>query len=331
MLSPLAKNLFHKAISKSGVALTAGLVKKNTRPLAEKIAVVSGCKSTTSAAMVHCLRQKTEEELLETTLKLNLFSLDLHGDSRQSYPFVPTVLDGVVLPKMPEEILAEKDFNTVPYIVGINKQEFGWILPTMMNYPPSDMKLDPMTATSLLKKSSFLLNLPEEAIPVAVEKYLRHTDDPDRNKDQLLELIGDVIFGVPSVIVSRGHRDAGARTYMYEFQYRPSFSSKMKPSTVVGDHGDEIYSVFGAPILRGGTSKEEINLSKMMMKFWANFARNGNPNGQGLPHWPEYDQKEGYLQIGATTQQAQKLKEKEVAFWSELLAMKPLHAGHTEL
>lgn len=153
VLSPLAKNLFHKAISESGVALTAGLVKKNTRPLAEKIAVVSGCKSTTSAAMVHCLRQKTEEELLETTLKLNLFSLDLHGDSRQSYPFVPTVLDGVLLPKMPEEILAEKDFNTVPYIVGINKQEFGWILPTMMNYPPSDMKLDPMTATSLLKKS----------------------------------------------------------------------------------------------------------------------------------------------------------------------------------
>lgn len=54
-------------------------------------------------------------------------------------------------------------------------------------------------------------NLPEEAIPVAVEKYLRHTDDPDRNKDQLLELIGDVIFGVPSVIVSRGHRGESLR------------------------------------------------------------------------------------------------------------------------
>ncbi|XP_028626193.1 carboxylesterase 1E isoform X2 [Grammomys surdaster] len=331
VLSPLAKNLFHRAISESGVALTAGLVKKNTRPLAEKIAVISGCKNTTSAAMVHCLRQKTEEELLETTLKLNLFKLDLHGDSRQSHPFVPTVLDGVLLPKMPEEILAEKDFNTVPYIVGINKQEFGWVLPTMMSYPPSDVKLNQMTATSLLKKSSFLLNLPEDTIPVAIEKYLGDTDDPGKNKDQFLKLIGDVVFGVPSVIISRGHRDAGAPTYMYEFQYRPSFSSEMKPDMVVGDHGDEIYSVFGAPILRGGTSEKEINLSKMMMKYWANFARNGNPNGQGLPHWPEYDQKEGYLQIGATTQQAQRLKDKEVAFWTELLAKKPLQTGHTEL
>lgn len=49
----------------------------------------------------------------------------------QYYPFTPTVIDGVVLPKAPEEILAEKNFNTVPFIVGINKQEFAWILPTV--------------------------------------------------------------------------------------------------------------------------------------------------------------------------------------------------------
>ncbi|KAL6084902.1 hypothetical protein STEG23_036272 [Scotinomys teguina] len=277
VLSSLAKNLFHRAISESGVVLTTGLFKKNTRPLAEKIAAMAGCKTTTSASMVHCLRQKTEEELLETTMKLNLFKMDFHGDSRESYSFIPTVLDGVVLPKMPEEILAEKSFNTVPYIVGINKQEFGWLMPTMMNYPPSDVKLDQKTATSLLQKSSFILNLPEDKIPLVIKKYLRDTDDPDRNKEKLLEMIGDVAFGVPSVIMSRGHRDAGAPTYMYEFQYHPSFSSKLKPKTVIGDHGDEVYSVFGAPILRGGTSEEEINLSKMVMKFWANFARNGSP------------------------------------------------------
>lgn len=49
----------------------------------------------------------------------------------QSYPFLTTVIDGVLLPKAPEEILAEKNFNTVPYIVGINKQEFGWFIPTV--------------------------------------------------------------------------------------------------------------------------------------------------------------------------------------------------------
>ncbi|XP_001491878.1 liver carboxylesterase-like isoform X1 [Equus przewalskii] len=320
MLSPLAKNLFHRAISESGVALTTAVCKKDSKAAAQKIAVFSGCKTTTSAVIVHCLRQKTEDELLETSLKMKFFTLDFHGDPRESYPFLPTVVDGVLLPKMPEEILAEKKFNTVPYIVGINKQEFGWFLPTILGYPLSEGKLDQKKATSLLWKSYPIVNIPEELTPVAIEKYLGGTNDPVKKKDLFLDLMADVVFGVPTVTVARYHRDAGAPTYVYEFQHYPSFSSDRRPKTVIGDHMDELFPLFGAPFLKGGASEEEINFSKMVMKFAANFARNGNPSGKGVPHWPVYDQKEAYLQVGVTTQVAQKLKDKEVAFWTELLA-----------
>ncbi|XP_064239152.1 liver carboxylesterase 1 isoform X4 [Aotus nancymaae] len=336
LFSPLAKNLFHRAISESGVALTALLVEKgDIKSLAEQIATTAGCKTTTSAVMVHCLRQKSEEELLETTLKMKFLSVDLLGDPRERHMLLPTVIDGVVLPKTPEELQAERKFHLVPYMIGINKQEFGWILPTLMGYPLSEGKLDQKTAMSLLWNSYPSVKIPKELIPEATEKYLGGTDDPVKKKDLFLDLVGDVTLGVPSVIVARNHRDAGAPTYMYEFQYRPSFSSDLKPKTVIGDHGDEIFSVFGAPFLKEGGSEEEIRLSKMVMKFWANFARNGNPNGEGLPHWPEYNQKEGYLQIGANTQAAQKLKDKEVAFWTNLFAKmvveKPPQTEHIEL
>ncbi|XP_021577029.2 liver carboxylesterase 1 isoform X2 [Ictidomys tridecemlineatus] len=321
VLSPLAKNLFHRAISESGVVLTAALVKKNIKPVAKQIAIAAGCKATTSAVMVHCMRQKTEEELLEMTVKMKRPGLILHGDPGEDQPSLLTVVDGVLLPKTPEEMLAEKNFNTVPYMVGINKQEFGWIIPmVLLGYPLSEGQLDQPTATSLLWKSYPLVNLSEELTPVATEKYLGGTDDPVRKKELFLDLMGDVLFGVPSVMVARDHRDAGAPTYMYEFEYGPSCLSDVRPSTVTGDHGDELFSVFGAPFLKGGASEEETKLSRMVMRFWANFARHGNPNGAGLPLWPEYDQEEGYLQIGATTQAAARLKDKEVAFWTELRA-----------
>uniref|UniRef100_A0A8D2JSQ4 Carboxylic ester hydrolase n=1 Tax=Sciurus vulgaris TaxID=55149 RepID=A0A8D2JSQ4_SCIVU len=223
VLSPLAKNLFHRAISESGVALTPGLLRKDNKLVAE---------SHMDLCTVQSLRQA----------------------GRQSYHSLCTVVDGVVLPKMPQEILAEKNFNTVPYVVGINKQEFGWILPTMMGFPLSEGKLDQKTATSLLWKYYRLVEIPEELTSVATEKYLGGTDDPARKKDLFLDLMGDVMFAVPSVMVARGHRDAGAPTYMYEFQYRPSFASDLRPQTVLGDHGDEVFSVFGAPFLKGNNS-----------------------------------------------------------------------------
>ncbi|XP_063573392.1 liver carboxylesterase 1-like [Pongo abelii] len=132
----------------------------------------------------------------------NFLTLDLHGDPRESYPHTPMVIDGVVLPKTPEELQAERRLHTVPYMVGFKKKEFGCFLPTLMGYPLSEGKLNQKTAMSLLWKSYPFVHIPKELIPEAIEKYLGGTDDPVKKKDLFLDLMGDVLFGVPSVIVA---------------------------------------------------------------------------------------------------------------------------------
>ncbi|NXA86020.1 SASB hydrolase, partial [Melanocharis versteri] len=79
------------------------------------------------------------------------------------------------------------------------------------------------------------------------------------------------------------------------------------------------YSVFH---LSGDVTEEEKNLSRTLMKYWANFARNGNPNGEGLVEWPSYNLDEEYLQINLQQKKDRKLKEKKVEFWKKVILEK---------
>ncbi|XP_038609607.1 liver carboxylesterase 1 [Tachyglossus aculeatus] len=323
VVSPLAKNLFHRAISESGSVLLHALFNPNIKPVAKKMATLAGCTTTTSASMVHCLRRRTEEEILETMVKMDLLKLDLQGDPTKNTLFMAAVMDGVFFPKNPEELLAEKKFNPVPFIIGINNNEFGWLMPSLMQYPLSENQLDRDTVASLLWSSFPITNIAKDRVPAVVDEYLGVPDDPARNKLLFLEMMGDLVFGISSVRTSRFHRASGAPTYMYEYQHRPSSSTGLKPDYVQADHGDELNFVFGGPFLKGGASEEESKLSRTMMKYWANFARNGNPNGEGLVTWPAYDQREEYLQIGLTQKVGEKLKDKQVAFWTEIMRENP--------
>ncbi|XP_056356692.1 fatty acyl-CoA hydrolase precursor, medium chain-like isoform X1 [Oenanthe melanoleuca] len=338
VLSPLAKGLFHKAISESGT-VTLGLFTENPKEDAKKIAAVSDCEKSSSAAMVECLRGKTEEELLQVTLKMDLTTLQLcsnasPGECKQDLFFASACVDGAFFPKSPWELLSEKSITAVPYIIGVNNCEFGWGLPMLMKYPPFVDGLDKDVARQILQTNlALIIQRPVSDIADKVYKeYIEEAQSPAQVRDGLLDAMGDLYFVISSVEVARYHRDAGNPVYFYEFQHRASSLDGLVPDFVKADHGAEIAFVFGKPFLAGGATKEEDKLSRTVMRYWTNFAKNGNPNGEGLVHWPQYGQEEKYLGIDLEQKVAEKLKERRVEFWAQI--KKQIQNGrinHTDL
>jgi para-nitrobenzyl esterase len=60
-------------------------------------------------------------------------------------------------------------------------------------------------------------------------------------------------------------------------------------------------------------------LADMMSSYWANFAANGDPNGKGLPTWPAYTNKDTHLiEFGDKVQVIPLPREAEVQFWDKV-------------
>ncbi|EGW00046.1 Carboxylesterase 7 [Cricetulus griseus] len=229
----------------------------------------------------------------------SLRSLDVEQKTDKTKSFT-RVVDGSFFPDEPLELLSQKTFKAVPSIIGVNNQECGYILP---------------------------MHIPTQYLHVVAKEYFQGKHSLTDIRDTLLDLFGDVFFVVPGLVTARYHRDSGAPVYFYEFQHRPQCFENMRPAFVKADHTDEIRFVFGGPFLNSDivmfeeATEEEESLSRKMMKYWANFARSGNPNGDRLPLWPVYDQDERYLMLDLNISMGQRLKDRRVEFWTDTLPL----------
>ncbi|OXB84032.1 UNVERIFIED_CONTAM: hypothetical protein H355_015543 [Colinus virginianus] len=265
VLSTLSKGLFHKAILESGVLIPSNKDLHLSADL-KKIASVFKCETSSSLSLVNCLRNQEAMDIVFNSTEI---------------PFLPLVLDGVFLHKPPEDILAGKEFNVVPVMIGVTNNEFGWNIRSTSTVPALRDVQDKKSVTSALEFLLPMMNLRAELLPVIMNEYLGSTDDPAELRDRFLELLGDVLIVIPSIKALSYYRESGAPTYFFEYQHRPTSYWDTKPEYVKADHGDEVGFVFGGPYLAGDISlrdeatDEEKNLSRTLMKYWANFARNG--------------------------------------------------------
>nr|XP_039263240.1 carboxylesterase 5A-like [Styela clava] len=320
LMSPLSRGLFHKAISHSGQAISPGsfnpekVIANGNKILFEHLKI----KATDQNKILEELQNIPPEELVTASLAL----------ARKGVSFKPTN-DGKVLPETPEQMLRNKDFAKVPYIIGCNDSEGHGIL--HQAFIPGFAE----GISEQLAKNSVTFPLSDTGFEKCKDFYIKDQDGDQRFSILLGNISGDAMIVSKAVRTASVFANAGAPVYMYlgAFQlkmfrndeYGPQVGRK--PFWCNCDRTDEMHMTLGVPFstikLRGGGkfTKEEAEISKKFMTYLTNFAKTGNPNeGDHVDTiWPRYKSKGEHLIVASTFSTGKNLAEKRVDFWNNIM------------
>jgi para-nitrobenzyl esterase len=264
MASPLAKGLFHRAIAESNFAMGLPRLKEGTRgkesaeKTGESIAAALGCDKDVPAS----LRAMNSSRILQA-------SRPAQGIFGRGVKFRP-VIDGWVFPEDPAKIFREGRQHPVPFMSGTNADE-GTIF--LSQIPIKHKAGYRLAINSLFKDNAKdLLSL----YPVA-----KDSDIPAA----LNRMTTDTVFLTPVRFAVRAMEKTSSPGYFYHFTRVPRIA---KTRGLGAFHALEISYVFGTMNEHWGFDATDRKLSEVMSSYWVNFAKNGNPNGKGLPEWPAY-------------------------------------------
>lgn len=276
MVSPLSRSLIAGAIGESGSGISA----LAAVPLAEAEKIGSDFATKAGYNSLAQLRAATTRELYEVYTESRRFGF-------------PSVVDGYFYPKPMLEIFNAKEQAQVPLLLGWNSAEIPGA---------AFMQGKPLT------KENFIAKV-KEAYPKNYEEALKaypHESDMELQW-AATNLASDRFISYSTWKWFDAHLSNSSQPvyrYLYSKLRPPLVDQSLTPGLAGGTvrnqgnpnpprpigapHACEIEYCMGnlALVKDYQWTEDDYKVSETMMKYFANFIKTGNPNGENLPEWP---------------------------------------------
>lgn len=262
MASPLSKDLIAGAIGESG-AITGTL---SAVPLAQAEAAGAKFAAELNANSLAELRAIPSQQILDAASKGGFASVGRF----------PITIDGYFFPADPATIYAAGKQARVPLLAGWNSEEVGWQAllgkdePTPENYGKALAKLYGARADEALKfyPAATREEVIQSATDLAADRFIAYSTWK---------------------WIDLHLNTSGARVYRYLY-------ARPRPAARTGDqwvargavHSAEIEYALGNLDVNDAYewTPDDHKVSTSMQNYFANFIKNFDPNGTGLPLWP---------------------------------------------
>ena len=269
---PSAKGVFHRAIIESGPFVRV-LSPEYSQQVAENTLTELGL----SKSQLRELQKVPVDKLSAAATNALRKTARPRGVRRDTFGetgWGPTV-DGHSLPVHPFDPSAPAISADVPLITGTNLHESV----NGLDHPNANA----MTTEEMIQEVHNLYGEDADAIIAAYRQ-----DYPGSSPFALYAVIATAKWRIPAIMQAERKAALGAApAYSYIYSWRtPVLDDRIGPF-----HAAEISFVFDNADICDHYSAGDpgaFTLSKQMSTAWTSFARTGNPNHSGMPHWPAY-------------------------------------------
>jgi para-nitrobenzyl esterase len=306
LATPAAEGLFHRAVIQSGSARHWVTREEGTR-FADAILEELGLDRARARELL-TLPMENLMAAQRGVMRRNKGGGGLVGTLAEGDFNVAPTVNGIDIPVDPAEAIEAGASAGIPLLIGSNKDEAGYFAPNTAD-PQS------LTMEQLRAQLGPMLGAHLDGI---IETYQRN--DPDASPFDLLMAIGSgVEHRRVRATAAEKAKAALAPVWAYMFQWE----SPIAGGVIKSAHTLEIPFVFdnvdNTPLT--GSGGDRYALAATLSSTWIAFARSGDPNHEGLPHWPAFTAEEPSTMLfnAARSEVAANVFADEMRVWDPLL------------